>query len=166
MLPRSLARFGLLVQAPPAPHDALHVDRRARASDREQARLRLRGRDTRQGADLRVGELPTRHRVGQCRQRPEGTRHPHVLSGGAGSKSYTPGEPLGAGAETVGPTLAYIELPDQSKQAGGCRLEVSGELGNLVTQTIQLREMRGVGLRRLQRAGKIRWKWEHGESPF
>ena len=149
--------------AAPAPHDTLHVDRRARAPDREQARLRLRRRDARQGADLRVGELAPRHRLGQDRQRPEGTRHPDVLPGGAGGEADAPSEPLGAGAEAVGPAPAGVELTDQREQARRRRLEMRRELGDLVTEAIQLRNGRRRGLHRER---TIRRVCRHGESPF
>ena len=166
VLARGLTGFGLPVDAAPAPHDALHVDRRARAPHREQARLGLRGRDAGQGAHLGVGELSARQRLGQGRQRPEGAGHPDMLAGGARGESDAPGEPLGAGAEAVGPASAGVELADQREQAGRRRLEVGGELGDLVAQAIQLREVRRRGLRRLQRGGKIRRECRHGESPF
>ncbi len=64
------------------------------------------------------------------------------------------------------PAAAGVELAEEREQTRRGRLEVSGELGDLVTQAIQLGEVWRVGLRWLQRAGKIRRKWEHGESPF
>ena len=158
--------FGLPVQAAPAPHDALDVDRRAGTPYREQARLGLRGRDARQCADLGVGELSARHRFGQGRQRAEGPRHPDVLPGGAWGESDAPGEPFRARAEPVTPAPTGVELADEREQAGRRRLEMRGELGDLVAQAIQLCEVRRSGLRRLERGGTIRRACLHGESPF
>jgi len=139
VLARGLAGFGLPVHLAPAPHDALHVDGRARAPHREQPGLGLRGCDAGQGADLGVGELSARQGLGQGRQRPEGAGHPDVLAGGARGESDSPREPGGTGAEARVPATTSVELPDEGKQAGGRRLEVVGELSDLVTETIQLR---------------------------
>jgi len=95
--------------------------------------MRVRARD------LGVGELSARQGLGQGRQRPEGAGHPDVLAGGARGESDSPREPGGTGAEARVPATTSVELPDEGKQAGGRRLEVGGELSDLVTETIQLR---------------------------
>ncbi len=87
----------------------------------EQAHLGLRGRDAGQGADLGVGELAARQGVSQGRQRPEGAGHPDMLAGGAQGEADAPGEPLGAGAEAVGPAAAGVELADQRRAGGPSR---------------------------------------------
>ncbi len=66
VLARGLMSFGLPVQSAPAPHDALHVGRRAGAPDGEQSRFGLPGRDAGQRADLGVGQLAARQRLGQA----------------------------------------------------------------------------------------------------
>ncbi len=64
------------------------------------------------------------------------------------------------------PAPAGVELTDEREQARGRRLKVRRELGDLITQAIQLREVRGCGLRRLQPGVIIGWVYRHGESPF
>ena len=163
VMARRLASFGLSVHAAPAPHDALHVDRRPRAPHRQQPGLGLRGRHAGDGADLGVGELAARQGLGQGWQGPEGAGHPDVLPGGARGEADAPGEPLRTGAEAGVPAAPSVELADQIEQAGGRRVEVRGELRDLVAQAIELRD----ALRRgLQRGGKVRLAGRHGESSF
>ena len=71
VLARGLAGFGLPIHAAPAPHDALHVDRRPRSPHRQQPGLGLCSGHTGHGADLGVGELAARQGLGQGRQRAE-----------------------------------------------------------------------------------------------
>ena len=49
-----------------------------------------------------------------------------------------PAEPLGTGTETVVPAAARVELADQLEQSRGRGVEVGGQLGDLVTETIEL----------------------------
>jgi hypothetical protein len=161
VLSRGLAGFSLPVHPAPASHDALHVDRRPRPPHREEPGLGLWGGHPGQGAHLGVGELAARQGLGQGGQRPEGPRHPHALAGGARGESYAPGEPLGAGAEAGVPPATGVELPDEVEEASDRRIEVGGELRNLVAQAIQLRDARRRGL---QRGWKIRRARFHGES--
>jgi hypothetical protein len=157
-----LARFGLPVHPAPAPHDALHVDRRPRPPHCEEPGFGLRGGHTGQGAHLGVGELAARQGLGQGGQRPEGPRHPHALAGGARGESYAPGEPVGARAEAGVPASTGVELPDEVEEASDRRIEVSRELGDLVAETI---ELRGALRRGLQRGEKVRRARFHGEVP-
>jgi hypothetical protein len=69
-----------------------------------------------------------------------------MFAGGARGKSDAPRQPLGTGAEAVTPAAAGVELADEGQQAGRRGFEVSRELGDLVTQPIQLREVRRHGL--------------------
>ena len=135
---RSLASLVLPVYLAPALHDALHVDRCARARHREQSGLGIRSRDTCQGANLRVGELPPLQSRGHGRQRPEGAGDPDALSSGARGKPDPPCEPLGAGPKARVPATACVELADERQEAGRRRVEVGRELGDLVAQAIQL----------------------------
>jgi hypothetical protein len=163
VLPLGLAGFRLPVHPAPASHDALHVDRRPRAPHRQQPGLGLRGRHAGDGADLCVGELPARQGLGQGWQCPEGASHADPLAGRPWLEPHSPGEPRGAGAEAGVPAAPGVELPDEGEQASRRRLEMSGELRDLVAQAIQLRDARRRGL---QRGGKIRRACLHGESPF
>jgi hypothetical protein len=86
-----------------------------------------------------------------------------MLAGGARSEADAPGEPLGAGAEAVGPAAAGVELADEREQAGRRGLEMRRELGDLVTQAIELRDP---GRRGLPDNGNVRRVRVHGESPF
>ena len=110
---RGLARVSLHVEAPPSPHEALHVSRRARAPHRQQARLGLRGCDAGQRAHLGIGELAPRQGVGQRGQRAERAGDPDALTRGAQVEADAPRQPLRAGAEAGLPAPARIELPDE-----------------------------------------------------
>jgi hypothetical protein len=55
---RGLTALGAPVDLPPAPHDALHVGRRPRPSDRQEPRLRLQRGHPRQRPHLGVRQLP------------------------------------------------------------------------------------------------------------
>jgi len=93
---RGLTALGAPVDLPPAPHDALHVGRRPRTPDPDQTRIGIGRRHPRQGAHLRVGELPAGKRLGQVRQGAEGTRDTDPLAGGTRIESDPPGQPGGA----------------------------------------------------------------------
>src|SRR4029453_1784223 len=69
--------------------------------------------------------------------RAESPRHADVLARGAGLEPDAPGEPLGAGLEAGVPAAPGVELPDQFQEPGRGRLEVSGELGDLVAESIE-----------------------------
>ena len=122
--------------------------------------MRVRARN------LGVREFAPRERLGQGGQRPESACDPDPLPGGAQVEAHPPREPLGAGAEAILPAAADVELADEVEESTGRRLQVSGELGDLVAEAIQLREVRRGGLRWLQRSGNIRRACRHGESPF
>jgi hypothetical protein len=147
VLPGGLVPLGLAVHAAPAADDALDVLGCAGATDGQQPSFGLRCRHAREGADLRVRELAPGKCLGQCRQRGERARHADLLSGCAEVEANAPGEPFGAGAKTIAPAAAGVELADQAEQAGGGGIEMRGQLGDLVTQAIQLANI-------------------HGESPF
>ncbi len=163
VLSPGLAGFGLPVHPAPAPHDALHVDRRPGAPHRQQPGLSLRGCHAGDGADLGVGELAARQGLGQGWQCPEGAGHPDPLTSGPWLEPHAPGQPRRARAEAGVPAPAGVEFPDKGEQPGRRRLEVSGELGDLVAQAIQLRNARRRGQ---ERDRKIRRACLHGESPF
>src|SRR5438309_10312070 len=58
---------------------------------------------------------------------------------------HAPRQPLGAGAEAVAPAAARIELADEVEEACGRGVEMSRQLGDLVTQSIERSEERRVG---------------------
>jgi hypothetical protein len=136
---RGLLRLGIAVDAAPAPHDALDVLGGAGAADGQQPLLGGRGCDAGQLADLGVRELAPGERLSQMRQRAERAGHADVLAGCARREAHTPGQPGGARAEAVGPAAAGIELADEIEEAGGARVEMSRELGDLVTEAIEVR---------------------------
>jgi hypothetical protein len=138
VLPRRLPALGLPVQTSPAPHDALDVSRGARSPDRQQPRLGRRRGHAGQGAHLGVGELSAGQRLGQARQRAERTRDTHPLAGGPEVEAHAPAEPGGARGEAGVPAAARVELADEGEQAGGGGVEVRGQLGDLVTETVQV----------------------------
>jgi hypothetical protein len=72
-----------------------------------------------------------------------------MFAGGPRGESDAPRQPLRARTEAVAPAPACIEFPDEREEPRGRRFEVSGQLGDLVAQAIELREVRRVGLRRL-----------------
>jgi hypothetical protein len=49
-----------------------------------------------------------------------------------GRESHAPGQPGGAGAEAVAPAATSIKLTDQIEEAGSRRIEMRGQLGDLV----------------------------------
>jgi hypothetical protein len=110
----------------------------ARAPHREQAGLGFRRGHAGQGAHLGVGQLPAGERPGEERQRSEGARHPDPLAGRAQVEAHAPAQPGGAGAEAAVPTAAGVELTDQGEEARGGGIEVGGQLGDLVAETVEL----------------------------
>jgi hypothetical protein len=142
---RRLARLGLPVHPAPAPHDLLHVRGGARVPHREQPGLRLRRGHAGQGADLGIRQHAAGQGLGETGQRRERARDPDPLPGRAQIQTHPPGEPVGAGAKARVPSPARVELPDQGEQARGRRVEVGGQLRNLVAEAVQLRGVSGVG---------------------
>ena len=138
MLPGRLVPLRLAIHAAPAADDTLDVLGGAGAPDGQQALFSLRRRHPRERADLGVRELAVRERLGQPRQRDERARHADLFAGRAKIQADAPGEPLRAGAKAVVPATPRIELTDEIQQAGGSGIEMPGELGDLVTQAIEL----------------------------
>jgi len=99
---------------------------------RQQPGFRLRGRHAGQGTHLGVGQVPARQGLRQAWQRRQRARDPDALPRGAEVEPHAPGEPVRARAEAGIPAAARVELPDESEQAGGRRLQVGRELGDLI----------------------------------
>src|SRR5439155_1677283 len=72
-------------------------------------------------------------------------RHPHVLAGRARGEPDAPRQPVRTRAEAVAPPAAGVELANQIEQAGGGGVEVGGELGDLVAESIQFLDRLGRG---------------------
>ncbi len=133
---RGLAGLGQLVDTTPAADDALDVAGRAGSAHGEQPLLSLGRGHAGQCPHLRVGELAAGERLGQPGQRAERARHTDPLAGGAQVHSDAPGQPVGAGAETGVPAAARVELTDEVEQPRGGSLQMRGQLGDLVAQSI------------------------------
>src|SRR6185503_20797307 len=143
--PGRLLTLASAVEPAPAPYDPLHLGRGPRPPDRQEAALGLRSRNPGQSANLGVGEIASPERLGEHGQRPERSRHPHSLPGGTELQVRAPCEPFRAGAEAGVPPLPSVELADQNQEPSRRDLQMSGQLGDRITQSIQLRDrLRGV----------------------
>jgi hypothetical protein len=134
-----LASFGVAVHPAPPADDALDVLGGADLADGEETLFGLGSGDAGQRADLRVRQLAAGERLGEAGQRGERARHTDALASGAELDADAPRQPVGAGAEAGVPAGARVELADEVEQAGGGGVEVSGELGDLVAEAIQIR---------------------------
>jgi hypothetical protein len=137
VLPGALLLFGLPVHVPPAAHDTLDVHGGAGAGDVQEPLFRLRRCHACHCPHLGVRDLPDSERVGKARERAEGARHADPLARCTLVEAHAPAQPVGARAKPVAPATARIELADEVEQAGGGRVEVRGQLGDLVTEALQ-----------------------------
>jgi len=137
--PGGLPGLGLGVHPAPAAHDPLDVLRRPGAPHPEQPLLGLRGGHAGERPHLGVREFSSGEGLGQPRQRAERAGHPDALAGRARVEPDAPTQPGGAGAEAAVPAAAGVELSDQVEQVRGGGVEVRRQLGDLVTEPIQLR---------------------------
>jgi len=115
--------------------------RRARRCRRGPPRAAaLRSRAWRRGelTDFGVRELAALERLGQKWQRAEGVGHADVLAGGAWGEPHAPREPGGARAKAIAPPAAPVKFADEIEQSGGGGVEVSGQLGDLVAELIEI----------------------------
>jgi len=152
-----LPGLGVSVHSPPAPHNPLDVGGRAGARHRQQPLFRLQRGHAGQRPDLGVRELPAGEGLGQPRKGSQGARHADLLSGRTKIESHSPAQPGGAGAESAVPAPAGVKLADQVEQASGGGLEVCRQLGDLVAQSVQLRDT--------VRGGENIWRMDlHGAS--
>src|SRR5438445_7282794 len=107
-------------------------------STRRQPLFGFWGRHTRQRADLRVRELTAGERLRQPRQRSARARNSDPLAGRAGIEPDAPGQPRSARVEPVAAAAACVELTDEVEKPPGGGIEVAGQLGDLVAETIHL----------------------------
>src|SRR5205085_10990182 len=102
------------IHVPPAAHEALDVRGGAGLAECQQAVLRLRGCDTREGPDLGVGELAVSERPPDLEETAERARRPHPLARGVELDAQPPSQPVGARAGALhAPAAASVELADQ-----------------------------------------------------
>jgi len=148
---RGFFGFGDAVEPPPAANDPLDVVRRPVTADREQACLGLGRGDTGQRPDLRVRELTARERLRDPGQRRQRSRHANVLSCGARRQADAPRQPVRTRVEAVAPPAALVELADQLQQACGRGIEMSGKLGDLIAQPLEVDDVRRWGSETLHR---------------
>jgi hypothetical protein len=139
VLPGRLAGLGLAVHSTPATDDTFDVLGCAGPAHRQQPLLGLGRGHAGQGADLGVGELAAGQGLGQQRQHSQSSRHSHVLAGRGGGEPHAPGEPGGAGAEARVPARTIVELADEIEETRGGRIEVGGQLRDLVAQAVEVR---------------------------
>ncbi len=145
MPPLGLASLGLTIHTTPAANDPLDVSGGAGPTHRQQPLFGLGSGHAGQRPHLGVRELPAGESPGQQRQRAEGVRHADALAGRARVEPHSPGEPGCAGAEAGVPAGAGVELANQVQKVRGGGLEVRRQLGDLVTQPIDLRGERRAG---------------------
>ena len=138
VLPAGVVPLRGAVYAAPAAHDPLDVLGGAGLRHGEQPLLGLRRGDACHGAHLGVGDLAVGERLRQARQRAERAGHAHALARGAHVEADLPVEPRRARAEPGVPALAGVELPNEIEQPRGRGLEVRGQLGDLIAQTIDV----------------------------
>src|SRR5439155_23857752 len=141
VLPGTLLRFDRPVHVSPAAYDALDMNGGAGAGNPQELLFCLRRRHAGQGAYFGIRDLSAGKGMGEARQRAEGARHADPLARGALVEPDPPAQPVSAGANPVAPALARIELADQVEQAGGGRVDVRGELSDLLTQPLQRRDV-------------------------
>ena len=67
---------------------------------------------------------------------PERVGHADLLAGRSHGDARAPAQPVGAGLEARVPALSLVELTDQHQETVGGDMDVGGELGDLVAQSL------------------------------
>ena len=116
---------------------------RAGAGEVHELLFVLRCGHARERTGFRVRQLCASHHPAQTRQVLERTGHAHLLAGGAYGDAGAPAQPVGARLEAHGPALSLVELTDQHQQTVGGGIDVGGEFGDLVAESLEVGEWRG-----------------------
>ena len=148
-------RLRRAVGLPPRAHQPLHLRGGGAAGDGDQARLGGRGGHAREGAHRGVGKPSAGHGGTDVVEVRERCGDAQLFAGGAEIEAGAPVEPVGAGAEAL-PAVVAIELAQVAQQLVGGDLDTRGQLGNLVTEAIQVGRRGGVRKRRFLGTGRHR----------
>src|SRR5262249_23390643 len=135
---RGLPCFGDAIDAAPAADDTLDVLSGAGPAHRKQSLFGLWRRDASQRAHFRVRELTAGERLGEPPQGAQRFGDAHTLASRAGIETDAPREPCGTRAEAGTPAAARVELADEVKQASSGRVEMSGQLCDLIAEALEL----------------------------
>jgi len=111
------------------------------ANFRSRASVSGRG-DSRERPDLGIGQLAAGERLADARQVRQRARHANALVGGAPVHADTPGQPVRARLEAIGPAAAGVEVSDHVEQAGSGDFDVGREHGDLVAQALEGLDLR------------------------
>jgi len=87
-------------------------------------------------ADLGVGDLTAGEAGADEGEVRQSAGDADALVGGAEVQADAPGEPFGAGLETVAPAGEGVELAELVEEASHGDLDVGGQLGELVTEAL------------------------------
>jgi hypothetical protein len=137
-----LVRLGLAVHAAPAADDHLDMLRGPGPAHREQPFFGFRRGDPGQRTDLGIRQLTAGERLPKPRHRTQCARHASVLPRGAQLEPDTPGEPVGARVKPIAPAAARVELPDEVEQPRSSGVEMRGEPGDLIAESLELNVVR------------------------
>jgi hypothetical protein len=136
--PPRLRKVGFAAVAGPTTHYALGLRGRDGAAHGEESSLGIRRRDAGQRAHLGVGQLAQLERFGESRQPAQRPSDAHPLPRRARIEAHSPGQPIGAGAEAGPPSAAVVEVADESQEPGERSVDLCGEGGDLVAETLDL----------------------------
>jgi len=131
-------RLGHLVHPSPTPHDPFDVVGGPRTSDRQQPGFGFGRGHAGQRSNFGVRQLSSGKGLAEERQRPECARDSHPLSGRPRIEPYSEAQPGGTRAEAGVPSRPRVELADQVEKVRGRGVEVSGELGDLVAEPVEI----------------------------
>ncbi len=130
--------LGDTLDFPVVTYQALHLGGGAMVGNIQEVGFVLHGRDPGHGAHLGVAHLAAAEGFTDIGQGLEAAGDPHLVTGGAQADATLPIQPVGAGDDPpLEPALAAVELGDEAQQAVIGRVDVGGELGDLVFQGIQ-----------------------------
>ncbi len=100
----------------------------------------LQGRDAGHCTDLGIAHLASAEGLADVGQGLQAARDPHLVTGRDHADATLPIEPMGAGEDPpLEPALAAVEFGDEAQEAVVGRVDVGGELGDLMFQGFQRR---------------------------